>query len=425
MSSKLWQSPNGPAKQNRVVAAVALLLVLAPAGELSAQVVPAGDSVETVEITEIRVHGNYSLTDAEVERLAGVAIGDRVDLTAVATIETRLRDSGRFADAQAAWRYRSLTRRDQVVLLLTVYEKTSAAKKFLVLPQIHYNEDEKFSVGGRVSAKDLFGGGILISVPVLIGGLDRVALEVSRRWDNGTGIGGQFQWRQFENPFAKVRDERTGGGLWFERRYGTAFKVRLEGDYHDIEFGGEKDKLFRYGVGAAFDTRPSRAFPYDSVLVSVAWQRVDPEAGTPVNRYRFELAGYRTLIGQVVLAARGVLHTADAALPAYERPYVGGMESLRGTRAGTFSGDSTALGTVELRIPVTSVLTGSIVRVGFAAFWDTAAVWDYGDSLSGQRFHHGVGVGVYVQAPLVRLNVDVGNNLEGSTRVHFGLGFRF
>jgi len=382
-------------------------------------------TAQTVEITEIRIHGNYSMPDAEITAIAAVAVGDHLEASAIGAIEDRLRDSGRFADAHAEWRYRSLTRRDRVVLLLTVHEKLSASKKFLVLPRIHYNEDEKFSIGGRVSAKDLFGGGTLISVPVLIGGVDSVALEVSRHWDSGTGIGGQFQWRQFENPFFKVRDERTGGGLWFERRFGSAFKVRLDGDYHDVEFGGEKDKLLRYGVGAAFDTRPSRAFPYDSVLVSADWQRVDPDAGVSANRYRLELAGYKTVVGQVVLAARGVLHTADAPLPAYERPYVGGMVSLRGTKAGTFSGDSTALGTVEFRIPITSVLTGSIARVGFTVFWDTAAVWDYGEKLGGQRFHHGVGAGVYLQAPLVRLNLDVGNNLEGNTRVHFGLGFRF
>jgi outer membrane protein assembly factor BamA len=80
---------------------------------------------------------------------------------------------------------------------------------------------------------------------------------------------------------------------------------------------------------------------------------------------------------------------------------------------------------VELRVPITSVLTGSIARFGVVAFWDTAAIWDYGDTLGGQKFHHGVGGGIYVQAPLVRLNVDVGNDLQGSTRVHFGLGFRF
>ena len=412
------------ARLRAAAVATALFLALAPAAALQAQVA-AAESVATVEITEIRIHGNYSMADADVETIAGVTVGDRVGVEETAAIEARLRDSGRFGDAQAEWRYRSLTRRDEVVLLLTVQEKSSAARKFLVLPQVHYNEDEKFSIGGRVSAKDLFGGDTLISVPVLFGGVDSVGLEVSRQWESGTGVGGQFQWRQFENPFAKVRDERTGGGLWFERRFATAWKVRLDGDYYDVDFGGEKDKLFRYGAGVAFDTRPSLNFPYDSVLASASWQRVDPDLSVSANRYRIELAGYKTVIGQVILAARGVLHTTDAPLPAYERPYVGGMESLRGTKAGTFSGDNTALGTVELRIPVTSVLTGSIVRLGLTAFWDTAAVWDYGDTLGDQKFHHGVGGGVYLQAPLVRLNLDVGNNLEGNTRVHFGLGFRF
>ncbi len=401
---------------------LALAVGLAPTAALSAQDLSAE---QTVEIAEIRIHGNHTMPDAEVQTLAGAAIGDRVGRSDTAVIAQRLRDSGRFASANAEWRYRSMTRRDRAVLLLTVQEKISAARRLLVLPQIHYNEDEDFSFGARLGARDLLGEGTMVSVPVLVGGLDRVALEVSRNWGDGTRAGGQFQRRQFENPFANVSDKRTGGGLWIDHRLGSAFKVRFEGDYHDVEFGGEDDNLFRYGVSAAFDTRPSRAFPYDSVLASAAWQRVDPDAGAAVNRYRLELAGYKTLIGQVVLAARGVLHTADATLPAYERPYVGGMESLRGTEAGTFSGDSTALGTVELRIPVTSVLTGSIARVGFSAFWDTAAAWDHSETFGGQRFHHGVGAGVYLQAPLVRLNVDVGNNLEGSTRVHVGVGFRF
>jgi outer membrane protein assembly factor BamA len=405
---------------------VALLVMLVPGANVAAQatgqIAAAGS---TIEIVEIRIHGNYSMPDAAILEMAGVAVGDQVPTGELAAIEQRLRDSGRFSAAHAEWRFRSLTRRDLGVLLLTVRENTSAANKFLVLPQLRYNEDQGFSFGGRVSARDLFGGDTLISVPLLIGGYDRAALEVSKRWDSGLGMGGEYQWRQFENPFAQVRDRRTGGGLWFERRFGTALKLRLAGDYHDVDFGETKDSLVRYGAGVSFDTRPSRAFAYDSVLIRADWQRVEPDATNPANRYRFELAGYRTLIGQVVLAARGVLHTADAPLPAYERPYVGGMASLRGTRAGTFSGDSTAVGTVELRIPITGVMTGSIARFGFVAFWDTAAAWDHGDALGDQRFHHGVGGGIYLQAPLVRLNLDVGNNLEGSTRVHFGLGFRF
>ena len=410
-------------------AALGLTLLLGGAAGAAMAQEPASAAVTSaasaIEVSEVRLHGNHSMTDAEILAIAGVAVGDRLAADDTIAVEERLRASGRFDQVSAEWRYRSLTRRDRAVLLLTVHEKIGVADKFLVLPEIRYNEDEKFSVGGRVSVRNLFGGDTLISLPVLVGGVDRVALEVSRRWDSGVGVGGQFQWRQYENPFARVKDQRTGGGLWLEQRFGEAFSVRADGDYHDVEFGGAPDTLLRYGVTAALDTRPGRNFPYNSVFLSAGWQRVEPDAHGSANRYRMEVAAYKTLLGQTVLAARGLLHTADAPLPAYERPYVGGMQSLRGTKAGTFQGDSTAQGTVELRIPITGVLTGSIARVGLVAFWDTAAVWDYGDSLGGQKFHHGVGGGVYVQAPLVRLNLDVGNNLEGNTRVHFGLGFRF
>ena len=201
--------------------------------------------------------------------------------------------------------------------------------------------------------------------------------------------------------------------------------MRLTGAYQDVELDGVEDKLWRYGASLSYDTRPSRAFPYNSVFASAGWQRVDPDGSASVNRYRFELAGYRTLVGQLVLAARGLLHTADGPLPDYERPYIGGMVSLRGYRSGAFIGDSAALGAVELRLPITTALTGSIARFGVAAFWDAGATWDHGRSMGDQKFHQGVGVGVFLIAPFVRLNVDVANDLNGSTRVHFGTGFRF
>lgn len=392
-----------------------------------AQADPASGPQETaqqLEVAEIRVQGNYDMPDAEILEIAGVEVGAVLTVAELELIERRLRDSGRFGSARVEQRFRSLSRRDRVVLLITVEQKTGAGK-FLFLPEINYNEDEKFSVGARVSAKDLLGAGELISVPATIGGVDRVALEISRGWDSGYRVGGQFQFRQFENPALKVRDRRVGGGLWVERRLSERLSFRINGDFHDVDFAERSDTLLGYGASVTYDSRPSRVFAYNSVFASAGWRRVDPGAGAGVNRYRLELAAYRVVVGQLVLAARGELHTADGPLPDYERPYIGGMVSLRGYPAGAFSGDSTALGTVELRLPVTNVMVGGLVRLGVAAFWDTGTTWDHGQRLGDQRFRHGVGGGVFAQAPLIRLNVDVANNLEGDTRVHFGFGFRF
>jgi len=39
--------------------------------------------------------------------------------------------------------------------------------------------------------------------------------------------------------------------------------------------------------------------------------------------------------------------------------------------------------------------------------------------------HDGAGVGVFLMAPLVHLNLDLGSDLRGHARVHFSTGFTF
>ena len=77
-------------------------------------------AVET--ISEVRVHGNATLSDAAVIQLAGVTIGSPLDASGIAAIEKRLRDSGRFDNVQVRKRYRTLAM-DQVSLLLVVHER--------------------------------------------------------------------------------------------------------------------------------------------------------------------------------------------------------------------------------------------------------------------------------------------------------------
>ncbi len=335
----------------------------------------------------------------------------------------RLRDSGRFHTAELVRRYRSLTRRDRIALIITVHERVGIGRKLLLLPEIHYNEDEKFSIGGRVNANDVFGAGEFISVPVLFGGLDRVALEVRKDWDSGWSVGGEFGARRVRNPHFKVDDERVRGAAFVQFRVADPLWLLLQGTWDDVTFGELSQRLSVYGVSFRFDTRLDPAFAYDSILLTGSWEVLRPQGDATVNRFRLELAGHKTLIGQAVLAVRGYASFADRPLPEYERAVIGGMVSLRGYRAGSFSGDNSVLGTVELRLPITAVR--SVGRVGLTAFWDVGTAHDDGTRLDGAVFHHGVGGGVFLVAPIVRLNVDVGTDLKGSTRLHFVLGFRF
>lgn len=408
------------ARSQRVGAAL-LAIALWSAPPLAAQQGTPG--LENEEISEIRLHGNHAVSDAEILGLVALGVGDRVTVEEVAAGEQRLRDSDRFEFVRIDRRYRSLNPTDRVVLIITVREKTGIGGKFLFLPEIRYNEDEGFSVGARASASDLLGAGEFISIPVIFGGLDRVALEIAKDWDSGVSMGATFEARRFENRHFDLDDERRRVSGRVGYRLTRDVLLEFSASHADVEFGELDETLTTYGVSAALDTRPDVNFPYDAVFASAGWEGVKVKGQAVVNRLRFELAGYQTVIGKVVLAARLRADLADAPLPPYERLFVGGMVSLRGHKAGSLSGDNALLSTVEARVPL--LTAGAIGRLGVVVFWDTATAWDDAASLSSAPLHHGVGVGAFAHAPLVRLNLDVASDTQGNTRVHFGFGFRF
>ncbi|HEY7057012.1 MAG TPA: FtsQ-type POTRA domain-containing protein, partial [Vicinamibacterales bacterium] len=80
----------------------------------------AAPAVETV--TEIRVHGNATMADEDIIRLAGITVGDKLDANTIAAIQRRLHDSGRFDEVEVRKRYRTLGM-DQVAIVLLVHER--------------------------------------------------------------------------------------------------------------------------------------------------------------------------------------------------------------------------------------------------------------------------------------------------------------
>lgn len=102
-------------------------------------------------------------------------------------------------------------------------------------------------------------------------------------------------------------------------------------------------------------------------------------------------------------------------LPFYEQFYLGGLETLRGYEENEFKGDKAALASLELRIPLTKELLGSL-------FVDAGKTWSEGSSI--EDFKVGWGFGIRLKTPLglIRLNYGVGEKEE---RFYFGMGEGF
>ena len=395
-------------------------------------------------VTEIRVHGNAYLRDDEVIRLSGVTVGQTLAPTGLQAIERKLKESGFFESVEVRKRYRSLESATDIALVLLVHERpgqksetateppsrwpwSRVTGRLMFMPILGYDDGYGFTYGGRVSAIDLFGGGERVSVPLTWGGTRRAAIEVDRTFDRGplTRVESTFGISQRENPRFEIDDQRLEWTARAERSFAGLVRTGLRTSQATVAFGTLADRLWTIGADVALDTRGDPSFPRNALYVGGAWSALHVRRlDEPINRYTGDARGYVGLIRQAVLAARVQYSTADRTLPPYERLILGGAQTLRGFEAGAFDGDRMLVTSAELRVPITSVLSGA--KLGATAFFDAAKIFEVGARMSDAPWHRGVGGGLFLIATVVRINLDVARGLKsGDTRVHLSSGFSF
>jgi outer membrane protein assembly factor BamA len=400
------------------------------------------------KIAEVRVHGNATLSDEAVLKLAGLAVGTALDAGGTDAIEKRLRDSGRFDEVQVRKRYRTLAM-DEVALVLLVHERPGVTatgeppsvlrrlrSRLMFFPILHYDDGYGWTYGGQTAMVDALGKGTRLSVPLSWGATRRAAVEADRTFKTGplTRLTGSFGVAQRENPHFLVDDRRTEVNARAERRVFNMLTFGGELARTQVTFQPAHDTFWTTGADVTLDTRRDPSFPSDAVLTSVSWSRLHPIgttalglAGDGVDRYRVDARGFKRLVGQSVLALRAEYDNASGPLPQFEQWLLGGS-SLRGVTSGKYAGDQRFLWSAELRAPFSSPL--SVGRVGFNVFMDGGAMAAYGERLFDQRdqpHHKSAGAGLFMIATtLLQLNLDVSRSIDGkNTRFHFGTGFTF
>jgi hemolysin activation/secretion protein len=141
------------------------------------------------------------------------------------------------------------------------------------------------------------------------------------------------------------------------------------------------------------------------------------------HRTGLEGEAYLGLPWQMVLAARADRTDADRPLPPYFKTLVGGWSSLRGFRAGAFTGDTATTASLELRVPLSSPLRVS--RFGVSLFSDAGKAYDKGQRFQDVPWQVGIGGGVWWTAAVFRIGGSVAHGRGATTRANFGLGLEF
>jgi outer membrane protein assembly factor BamA len=390
-------------------------------------------------ISDVRVHGNHSTPDAVVLEIAGVKPGDAATDATPKEIEARLRASKKFDRVEVLSRSRSLDGSDFALIILieeplvvhldvpggaVVNAVRRIGNRPMFLPILDFS-DYGFSYGGRASLVDVTGRGSRISVPFTWGAEKRAALEYQHRFgpDRRVRLDAAASWLRRENPFYAIDDTRreASGGLSYE--IVRPLRAGVRAGLTDVTFGDAGDRFPWVAADVTLDTRIDPVLPRQAVYVSLRAERLGFDAYEPATRLRTDVRGYLGLIGQSVLAVRALHVMSDTPLPLFERALIGGASTVRGSEFGYATGDNMAVGSIELRVPISSPL--SVGRLGINVFGDVGAAYDRGVALRDASYQWGYGAGVFFSATVFKLNLDVATDGHGKTRVHLASGFRF
>jgi outer membrane protein assembly factor BamA len=394
--------------------------------------------IDPERLVEVRVHGNHTTPDEEVLRLAAVEPGQPFTADTLARIRKALDDSGRFRSVDVRKRYASISDTSAVLIVIVVEERAGIAidvpdpgplralrANTMWMPILRSEDGYGLTYGARVSFVDVLGRRTRLSAPFSWGGERRATVEIERRFERGplTRVIGTGGITRREHPTLDIGDRRTGVDIRAERALASWLQVAGGGGLSDIQFGDVDDRLKTLGGEVVVDTRRDPAFPRNAVYAAVGVQRLWFDSSVDNVRLTVDARGFVGLVGQTVLALRAQHLRATDPLPVYEQALLGGDATLRGFELGYRSGDRLLAGSAEIRVPLST--PRRLTRLGVAVFADTGTVYGAGEPLDGATWDTGVGAGVFMQAPLIGLRLDVARGLGSGTRVHFTLGTTF
>ena len=393
-------------------------LIFLPASLLSSE-----ETLET--LVEVRFRGNFTIPDETLLKMAGIEVGLAADALIPEDIRQKLLAGGRFEWVEVTKRFRSITRNDEVVLVIAVKEKESLKSKFMYSPIFSGSDEYGLTYGLRSTAKDLLGFQERISIPLTWGGVRRAEVEGEFELHNPVvqKLTATVGVSRKEHPHYEISDFRKEVNVVVKRRL-KLFEVNAQSGWAGVDFGGLDGDFVTVGAGTVLDTRQDVNFSRDAVYAEIAWKRLSLlAAGRGINVFTFDFRGYKGLFGQTILAGQFYYSGADGTLPDYERPFLGGATTLRGYEPGAFTGDNIATASLELRLPLSPLRR--IYRSGFTLFFDSGTAYDHGVSLANAKFRHGAGVGAFILIMGFGVKADVAYNMHDAFRVHVSSGFRF
>lgn len=390
-------------------------------------------------VAAIQVHGNTATPDAEIRRLSGIEVGATIEDTTVEEVAARLKATKRFENVQVLKRFASIADPSRILIVIIVDEGAvhiemtgdqaqptkvvrNRGPRLLFLPVISAEDGYGATYGALVARPGVAGANSRLAFPLTWGGEKKAGVELEKRMPHApidrVTTGASITRRT--NPLFEQDDDRQRVWVRAEREIVRSVRVGATAGWQHVTFGTADDRFADAGADVTLDTRVDPGLPRNAVYARAMWERTGP---TATGHSVMDARGYLGLFHQNVLAVRALRDASNGSLPLYLLPLLGGMDNLRGFRAGTAAGDNLTATSAELIVPLTSPM--NIGKVGVSAFVDAGTVYNHGERFADQTLKQGVGGSVWFSAAFLHFNVAVAHGRGSSTRVHAGGSITF
>jgi outer membrane protein assembly factor BamA len=392
-------------------------------------------------VASIQVHGNTLTPDDAVITASGLTPGQPYSDSLLDCTAQRLTATKRFQHVDVLKRYASITDPTQIVVLIQVDEgpvhivpgavpgqaphvARRAGLSVMYLPLLDAEDGYGLTYGVQVALTGNSADGNRLAFPLSWGGNKRAGAEFQRDFASRRAprlrAGAMVQRRT--HPFYLSDADRVRTWIRGEWRVGRPFYIGATTAWQKAELLQRIDRTFSTAADLVVDTRIEPMLPGNAVYLRAQVERLSLEQ-RPVVRTELEANAYVGVYRGSVIVLRAAWDDASRAVPPFFKSVLGGADSLRGFRAGTAVGDTMAVASAELRIPLTSSL--HIAKFGASLFVDAGTAYDNGEHFSNQHLKKGAGGGVWATAALFHVSVMVAHGVGSGNRVHFGAGLTF
>jgi outer membrane protein insertion porin family len=345
------------------------------------------------EITDVRVLGNQRTEESTVRSVAGIAIGDTLEMDTLDMVRERLNTTGLFADVNVWWEQHktgvrvNIAVKDKFPWAPVPTGSFSANNKSFGLLFVHGNlfgRGKQLLIGGKIATVDS-GAALAYRDPSFFGSWIywQVQGNVQRQNipeyfpDDPSANAGPYR----STLLVSYGVEPAIGIAWF-RRVRTQVAWRLEQFNLDRSYVPMDDATTtsatlgsKIGIGKAsmsFDFRAREFAVMTGTSLGGGFDYAQPDFGSDLTFWRFGAGaehGIRLFKSHNLVANAGA--TFGKNLPFWMENTAGGP-NLRGYLYQQFRGDSQLQAHVEYHFPLFSIGSADFRALGF---YDVQAIW--------------------------------------------------